>query len=445
MASKTTKCGKRSRTKSSDILTNLNKKQNLQSSPQLEKMSDEEKTELKSPTEDTETKVGEDVTIKAVMDSLRLLHTKFDNQAHSIDALHDDIHGSGGIEDRLGTVTETVDTNTENIGSLQEELCCMKEDINSLKELACRQQQEIKSLKASVLDLTVRSMRDNVIFYNIPEQQGNGTEKIEEKVVSALRMVKFPKPEHLQFDRVHRMGGPRGTGKARPIVAKMSSRQADHLLKFAKSIPRADGSLGIARQFPQETRERRQQLWEMGEQEKSKTLDSVETRMTMDSLFVNGQRYSDPVCPPTAHELLLTTKEEKEQLTTEGPKIHFGEQFIHAGSSFIAAAAEVHTIKDVRSAYRIFVSSPGRLAARHNIACYRLYNPETAKTFEGWQDDGEAGAGRSIRDFLRQHNGKNVAVFVSRGSGGTHLGPDRFKIVKQAVKSAMDKMAKCKD
>ncbi len=278
---------------------------------------------------------------------------------------------------------------------------------------------------------------------NIPEQKGNGPEKLEEKVVSALRSLKFSKPELLQFDRIHRLGRPQG--KARPIVGKMPSKQAEFLVKFAKTIPRGQGSIGIARQQPQETRERRQQLWEMGEQEKSKAEEPVEARMTMDSLFINGQRYSDPVCPPTAHELLLMTQEEKQELKKTGPNLHFGKQLIQAGSSFIAAAADVKTIKEVRAAYKLFVSSPGRLAAKHNVACYRLFNPETTKSFEGWHDDGDAGAGRCIRDCLRQQNGKNIVVFVSRGSDGAHLGPDRYRLIEQAVASAMDKITKCRD
>jgi hypothetical protein len=285
-------------------------------------------------------------------------------------------------------------------------------------------------------------MRDNIIFYNISEHLGNGPEKVEQKVVAALRSAKFPKPELLQFDRIHRMGRPQG--KARPIVAKMPSKQADFLMKFAKSLPRGDGSVGIARQLPQETRERRQQLWEMGEQEKSKTVQPVEAHMTMDSLFINGQHYSDPVCPPTAHELLLMTQEEKQQLKTEAPQLHAGKSLIQTGSSFVAAAADVRTINDVRAAYKIFVSSPGRLAAKHNIVCYHLFDPESAKTFEGWHDDGEAGAGRCIRDALRKQNGKNIAVFVSRGSDGTHLGPDRYTLIEQAVASAMEKINKCR-
>ena len=117
---------KRSRTMSADSQTNLSKKQNMQSSPQPDKMSAEEAEESTNEmstaevTEETKL-VEEEVTIKAVMDSLKLLHIKFDSQAHRIETLHNDIHGSGGIEDRLVIIEDSADTNTESICSLQED------------------------------------------------------------------------------------------------------------------------------------------------------------------------------------------------------------------------------------------------------------------------------------------------------------------------------------
>ena len=73
----------------------------------------------------------------------------------------------------------------------------------------------------------------------------------------------------------------------------------------------------------------------------------------------------------------------------------------------------------------------------HKIAVYRLYSPHTARTEEGWVDDGEHGAGKRICEVLHKKNLTNIVVFLTRGTSGNHLGPKRFKLMEDAVESAL--------
>ena len=64
----------------------------------------------------------------------------------------------------------------------------------------------------------------------------------------------------------------------------------------------------------------------------------------------------------------------------------------------------------------------------------------SSKTEDGYNDDGDFGLGRVIRNTLQECQPQNVAVFVTRFYGGTHLGSQRFPAVKDlVVKSALEK------
>jgi len=53
-------------------------------------------------------------------------------------------------------------------------------------------------------------------------------------------------------------------------------------------------------------------------------------------------------------------------------------------------------------------------------------------------DDGETAAGGRLAHLLQILEVNNVLVVVTRYFGGTHLGPDRFKHINQAARSALD-------
>jgi len=55
-----------------------------------------------------------------------------------------------------------------------------------------------------------------------------------------------------------------------------------------------------------------------------------------------------------------------------------------------------------------------------------------------YDDDGETQAGARLKHLLDILELENVLVVVSRWYGGTHLGPDRFKLINQAARDALD-------
>ena len=112
------------------------------------------------------------------------------------------------------------------------------------------------------------------------------------------------------------------------------------------------------------------------------------------------------------------------------------------GSRFTVRGAKVDTIEDCRKLYRHLMLDPTNMAANHNTAVYRLYSPIGARTSDGYNDDGEFGMGRTVRDYLQQLDARNVIIFVTRIYGGVHIGPKRFTIVKDLVKQVIETMKK---
>ncbi len=96
------------------------------------------------------------------------------------------------------------------------------------------------------------------------------------------------------------------------------------------------------------------------------------------------------------------------------------------GCTFVARAAEAYRLSDVRELYRALMLNPQNMSATHNVAAYRLYNPQGAKTEEG-HNDNDYGICKTVKDALGKKNAKNFAVFITRFYGGKHLGPKDSK------------------
>ena len=95
--------------------------------------------------------------------------------------------------------------------------------INSLE----RDNATIQSMRNKIIDLQARSMRDNLLFFNIPEHEKENTiEIIHDLLEQKIEIEDASK--HVKIDRSHRIGRKReGNKKPRPIVVKF--REASHI------------------------------------------------------------------------------------------------------------------------------------------------------------------------------------------------------------------------
>ncbi len=137
-----------------------------------------------------------------------------------------------------------------------------------------------------------------------------------------------------------------------------------------------------------------------------------------------------------------------------------GEVSTDRGSSFQAHAIRLTCFDQVGKFTKMLLANNKVQKATHNIMAYRFFSKEpslkedtkeiklkvykdkNAKSIansisEGFDDDGEAGAGLRLLGILQKMKIYNVFVIVSRWFGGTLLGNDRFKHINDTAKDLL--------
>lgn len=88
----------------------------------------------------------------------------------------------------------------------------------------------------------------------------------------------------------------------------------------------------------------------------------------------------------------------------------------------------------------LFDAQPGLRTASHNVWAYRIHPSERGISNhprEASHDDGESGAGDLLLRILRETNTMDTMVVMTRWYGGIMLGPDRWRLMRNVVTSAL--------
>ena len=200
------------------------------------------------------------------------------------------------MEAKVNTVERSCEFMSSENDDRKAELNRAKSDLTNLKGKCDNLESNAKAyidksakLEAKLTDLESRSMRDNLLFYGVPEQ--GATENCE-NIIKAICAEKLELHEahNMTFDRVHRVGNASGN-KPRPIVAKFhyfKQREIVRQASYDKAGALKGANIGIGIQWPQQVREARKTLYPIMQQEKSK---GNTVKMVRDKLFVNGAEY----------------------------------------------------------------------------------------------------------------------------------------------------------
>ncbi|KAJ2162297.1 hypothetical protein GGF46_000788 [Coemansia sp. RSA 552] len=119
------------------------------------------------------------------------------------------------------------------------------------------------------------------------------------------------------------------------------------------------------------------------------------------------------------------------------PKIITGPAFEMKKSVFVGHVARVKTAGDVEAVRSTLLQDKKIAQATHNILAYRI-KLENGSISQDNDDDGETAAGKRLGHLLQLLGAEDVMVVVTRWYGGTHLGPDRFKLINNAARQALD-------
>ena len=210
----------------------------------------------------------------------------------------------GSMDTRLGEVEKSCTFNSAENDDRKRELSSAKSEIKTLKD-KCRtlednsksiQEKNVK-LESKLTDLEARSMRDNLLFYGIPE--GGDNENCEEHVKRfCAKKLFIHDAREMKFDRVHRVGTP-GLNKIRPIVAKFhyyQQRETVRQKSYDYSEELKNAKVGVGVQWPQQVREARKVLYPIMQREKN---NGKTVKLVRDKLLVDGVEYVPPPPQPT--------------------------------------------------------------------------------------------------------------------------------------------------
>jgi tRNA threonylcarbamoyladenosine modification (KEOPS) complex Pcc1 subunit len=150
-----------------------------------------------------------------------------------------------------------------------------------------------RRLHESVIDLKARSVRDNLLLFNVEEEEKENTD---DKIFQILEeKLEIPDARNkIKIDRTHRVGRKRNAQrKPRAIVVKFNRfRDREFIRQNARKL--RGTRIGIAEQFPEEIEKIRQTLYP--EMKKDKAAKQ-RVRMVRDKLFINGVEFK-----PQAHQ-----------------------------------------------------------------------------------------------------------------------------------------------
>lgn len=177
----------------------------------------------------------------------------------------------------------------------KKELKVAKDDIKKLRKSVDKFEERSKSLSdASVkldtklIDLEARSMRDNLMFYGIPE--GGPNENCDELVKGVCaNVLQMDNTRNMLFDRAHRVG--QRSARTRPIVVKFhyySERENVRQVSFDRAEQLKAANLGIGVQIPKEIRDARKPLYPAMKKAKN---DGKNVKFIGKRLFIGGEEY----------------------------------------------------------------------------------------------------------------------------------------------------------
>ena len=193
------------------------------------------------------------------------------------------------VEKSCSFISDENDNRKKELDRAKSEIVKLKYDCTNMKTDADMLRQKNAALESKVTDLESRSMRDNLLFYGIPErgQHENCEELIKQVCVETLELEEA---ETMKFDRVHRIGM-HSTSKIRPIVAKFhyfKEREQVRQKAYEKSNTLKSANMGIGKQWPSEVRDTRRALFPIMQREKS---NGKNVKLVKDKLYVNDIEY----------------------------------------------------------------------------------------------------------------------------------------------------------
>lgn len=213
------------------------------------------------------------------------------------------------MADDIRELKETTRSTGDLLDQTRTELGALKGKVNQMETSIHRVNRENLKLRERMLEITTRSMRDNLIFSGIPEIDDQNAEVALRSFLANILGLSRDTVQKIGFHRVHRLGAPKtpdpegsyATAAANVKTTPRAIIACFEQSKFKETIlglgPKLKGkpSYGMFQQFPGEIVDRRKALLPLLREHKKKKGGA---KLVVDRLYIDGKLYKDPVITP---------------------------------------------------------------------------------------------------------------------------------------------------
>lgn len=164
------------------------------------------------------------------------------------------------LRDDIRELKASLEFSQSQIDSLVQDNNELKGTVKTLSTQVTQLTDENNSIKATLLDLQCRSMRDNLIFSGIPEQNPDDPEgALKEFMETSLKLPKQT-VDQITFHRVHRLTPKvNKANNPAPIKAKFEHYKHKEIIKSRGKLLKGS-NFGMNDQFPKEIQQQRKIL-----------------------------------------------------------------------------------------------------------------------------------------------------------------------------------------
>ena len=232
--------------------------------------------------------------IDEVQFSLKSITSKINTleaDVKKIENFNKDLEGSvQGMSNLYDVVKQSCDKNKNDITQVKSSFTSIVNDNKSIRDEIESLRKDREELKAAITDLQCRSMKYNLIFSGLVENNNENTEGVvRDFIYNELQIER-----EMQFCNVHRFGRRRNSNP-RPIVARFLYN-SDLVMVRDRAYRLKGKPYSIHEQFPSSVEDRRKKLYPVAKRARQA---GRKTRMVRDKLFIDGKLYEESDPPQT--------------------------------------------------------------------------------------------------------------------------------------------------
>ena len=343
--------------------------------------------------------------------------------------------GNQQLADKVSSISLTQTSETKRVDQIDTKVESLNKQIRVLHGIV-RKQGQVPTIYRTINEQNhLRAVRDNLLISGLDGEN-------DEAPSTTAKMVTDFFNQTMKVGKKVEIISATCIGKAEPktVLVKLANpKDKMEIFKQGKELKEVrnskDGEIYVNSQLPPNLQEKKK--WYRYLMKYNSGLAGTGKRtltMRKGELYVGDMLYKPAINPPHIGEIMYPL----DPSHVERMKICKGEDQFRGNCQFIGYSVEVRNIGDVRAAYT-------KIARLHpesmSISCgYRLAGKDFLQ-LRGYADDNEHGAGRTLYFTLEDSNIFNRALFVARYYGNKHLGPVRFQLIKDAVRTAIDRSA----